>query len=186
LQAMHAIRHPVIPAPVRFDGGRGEFTFRPGTTIAYTNTGVLPIIERFSAEVTRRTGLGVLPMAGNPGSNEQSVRIELATGGEFAALPAPRGVSPLGDGLPDERHSLTIDQHQVVVHAAEPAGVARGLTTLIQLLAAAQSVNGGEASLPGARILEASPGTAGCGRRTASPTFAPPPWTGLARSRPSP
>src|SRR5262245_48009764 len=133
---MHAIRHPVIPAPVRFDGDRGEFTLRSGTTIAYTNTDVAPIVERFCSEVTRRTGLRVLPMAGNPGSNEPSVRIELASGDELGALPAPVGVSPMSGRPPDERHSLTIDEHQVVVRAVEPVGVAPGLTTLIQLLAA--------------------------------------------------
>jgi hexosaminidase len=151
---MHAIRHPVIPAPVRCDGDRGEFTFRSGTTIAYINTDVAPIVARFCLEVTRRTGLRLLPMAGNPGSNEPSVRIEVATGGELGALPAPMGVSPMGDGPPDERHALTIDEHQVVVHAAAPVGVARGLTTLIQLLAAT-STDASEVSLPGAWILDA-------------------------------
>src|SRR5262249_50537243 len=151
---MHTIRHPVIPVPVRFDGDGGEFTFRSGTTIASTNTDVAPIGERFCLEVARRTGLRVLPKAGNPGSDEPSVRIELASGDELGALPASVGVSPTGDGPPDERHSLTIDERQVVVRAAEPVGVARGLTTLIQLLAAT-STNAGEVSLPGARILDA-------------------------------
>src|SRR5262245_30324404 len=130
---MQAIRHPVIPAPARFDGDRGGFTFRSGK-IAYTNPDVAPIAERFCLEVARRTGLRVLPKAGNPGSDEPSVRIELASGDELGALPAPVGVSPTGDGPPDERHSLTIDERQVVVRAAEPVGVARALTTLMQLL----------------------------------------------------
>jgi hexosaminidase len=140
---------------VRFDGDRGEFAFRSGTTIAYTNTDVTSIVERFCLEITRRTGMRVLPKAGNPGSNEPSVRIELATGGELGALPAPMGVSPTGDGPPDERYALTIDEHQVVVRAAEPVGVARGLTTLLQLLAATPSIIAGEVSLPGAHILDA-------------------------------
>src|SRR5262245_9373889 len=152
---MHAIRHPVIPAPVRFDSEGGEFPFRSGTTIAYTHTDVAPIVERFCLEVTRRTALRVLPMAGNPGSDDLSVRIELASGDELGAHPSPVGISPTGDGPPDERHSLTIDEHQVVVRAAEPVGVARGLTTLIQLLAATPSTNAGEVSLPGARVLDA-------------------------------
>ena len=83
---MRAIRHPVIPAPVRFDCDRGEFTIRSGTTIAYTNTDVAPIVGRFCLEVTRRTGLRVLPMAANPGSNEPSVTIELATGAELGRI----------------------------------------------------------------------------------------------------
>jgi hexosaminidase len=60
----------------------------------------------------------------------------------------------MGDGPPDDRHALTIDEHQVVVHAAAPVGVARGLTTLIQLLAVT-STNASEVSLPGAWILDA-------------------------------
>jgi hexosaminidase len=154
-QAVHAIRHPVIPAPLRIDDGRGAFTFGSGTTIAFTNPDVAPIVERFCLEVTRRTGFRVVPTAGAPGSKEPSVRIELATGGELAALPAPTGVSPTGDGPPDERHSLMIDEHQIVVRAAEPVGVARGLTTLIQLLAGAPAASAGGVSLPAARVLDA-------------------------------
>jgi hexosaminidase len=150
-----AIRHPVIPAPVRFDGHAGEFVFRSGTAIAYANTNVAPIVERFCSEVTRRTGVRLAPMAGSPGSDEPSVRVELATGDELGALPAPVGVSPTGGGPPDERHSLTIDEQQVVVRAARPVGVARGLTTLLQLLAATPPTSAGEISVPGARILDA-------------------------------
>jgi N-acetyl-beta-hexosaminidase len=54
-----------------------------------------------------------------------------------------------------ERYSLVIDADQVVVRAVEPAGVARGLTTLIQLLAARPPAIAGEISVPGARILDA-------------------------------
>lgn len=152
---MHAIRHPVIPAPLRFDADRGQFLFRSGTTIAYTNSDLAPIIERFCLEVARRTGLRILPMLGTPGSKERSVRIELAIEGELRALPTTLGISPTGEDAHDEQHSLTIDEHQVVVRAPKPVGVARALTTLIQLLAAAPSTNAGEVFLPGARILDA-------------------------------
>ena len=63
----------VIPAPRRFDHNGGAFAFRSGTTIAYINVDVAPIVERFCLDVTRRTGLRVLPMPGNPGSNEPSI-----------------------------------------------------------------------------------------------------------------
>jgi hexosaminidase len=42
-----------------------------------------------------------------------------------------------------------------LVRAVEPVGVARGLTTLIQLLAAAPPSRAGEIRLPGTRILDA-------------------------------
>ena len=150
-----SVSHPVIPAPVRFDGSGREFAWRPGTAVAYTRAGLAPIVGRFGAEITRRTGLPVAPVAGNPRPGEPSVRIELATGEELGALPPPLGISPSGDGPPDERHSVAIDADQVIVRAVEPAGAARGLATLIQLLAAAPRGSAGEFSLPGARILDA-------------------------------
>ena len=143
--------HPVIPAPFRFDGDGGQFALRSGTRIAYAAPEVAPIVERFCSEIRRRTGLRVAPMAGHPGPDEPSVRIELAPGDEFGMLPAPLGVSPRGDRPQDERYSLTVSAGQGVLRAAEPVGVARGLTTLIQLLAATPR----EISLPGGRILDA-------------------------------
>jgi hexosaminidase len=94
-------------------------------------------------------------MAGNPESNEPFVRIELAIDEQLGALPTPMGLSPGGGDPPDERHLLTIDEHQVVVRAAELTGIMRGLTTLLQLLSSAPSDNPREISLPGARILDA-------------------------------
>jgi hexosaminidase len=147
--------HPVIPAPVRFDGDPGRFAFRPGTRIVYADPGVAPIVERFCSEITRRTGLRLAPVAGRPGPGQPGVTIELATGNDLDALPAPLGISPTGDDPADERHSLVIDAGQAVVRAAGPAGIARGLTTLIQLLAAAPPGSAGEISVPGGRILDA-------------------------------
>src|SRR6516164_10989491 len=149
------MNNAVIPAPGRIDHKGGEFTLRSGATIAYINIEVAPIVERFCSEVTRRMGLRVLPITGNPRSNEPSIRVELTTGDELGVLPAPSGISPLGDRPCDERHSLVIDEHQVVVRAAEPVGVARGLSTLIQLLATTPSANESELSVPATRILDA-------------------------------
>lgn len=146
--------HPVIPAPVRFEGHAGRFTLRSGMRIACAPE-VAPIVERFCSEVRRRTGLRLAPMAGRPGPGEPSVRIELMTGDEIGLLRAPQGISPWGDAAPDERYSLTVDAGQVVLRAAEPVGVARGLTTFIQLLAATRYSGDGEVALSCARILDA-------------------------------
>ena len=143
--------HPVIPAPVRFDGDAGQFAVRPGTAIAYTAAEVAPIVDRFCVEIMRRTGLRVAPLAGHPAPGEPSVRIELAGSDELGALPAQLGISPAGGRPPDERYSLTAAAGQVLLRAAEPAGVARGLTTLTQLLATAPSPGTGD----GARIADA-------------------------------
>ena len=148
--------HTVIPAPVRFDAGAGPgFAFRPGTAVGYADTAVAPIAGRFCSQVTRRTGLRLAPAAGRPAPDEPAVTIELAAGDDLRTLPAPVGLSPAGDDSADERYSLVIDGDQVVVRAVEPAGVARGLTTLIQLLATAPPASGGDIWVPGARILDA-------------------------------
>ena len=146
--------HAVIPAPARLHHNAGEFALRSNTTIACINTELAPIVERFCLEIARRTGLRVRPMTGTSGSNEPSIRIELTTGDELRALPVPKGVSPMGGRPSDERHSLVIDEHQVVVRAAEPVGVARGLSTLIQMLATTPSNSASEVSVPtGSEVL---------------------------------
>jgi hexosaminidase len=147
--------HPVIPAPVRFAPDSGRFAMRSGTRIAYTAPGLAPIIERFCAEITRRTGLRLAPVADQPGPDERPIRIELVAGDEFGALRAPLGLSPTGDGRADERHSLTIAADQVVLRAAEPVGVARGLTTLLQSAAATPAADTSEISLSCGRLLDA-------------------------------
>ncbi|MGH3201059.1 MAG: family 20 glycosylhydrolase [Streptosporangiaceae bacterium] len=147
--------HPVIPAPVRFDPDGGRFALRSDTRIGYTAPEVAPLVERFCSQIRRRTGLRVAPMAGHPGPDEPAVRIELAIGDECRVLRAPLGLSPTGDGPADERHSLTIAADQVVLRAAEPVGVERGLTTFIQLLAATPSDDAGVVWMPGGRLLDA-------------------------------
>jgi hexosaminidase len=149
------MRNAVIPAPVRIDHKGGEFALRSGATVACIDIELAPIVERFCLEVTRRTGLRILPMTGSPASNDPSIRIELTTGDELGALPAASGVSPSGDRLSGEGYSLVVDEYRVVVRAAEPVGVARGLSTLIQLLATTPSTSASEVSVPTARILDA-------------------------------
>ena len=146
---------PVIPAPAQFDSTGGRFVLRPGTAIGYAAPAAASLVERFCSEVARRTGLRLAPLAGNAGAGEPAVRIELVAGDELGVLPAPLGISLAGGGPLDERHSLAIDAGEVVLRAVEPAGVARGLTTLVQLLAAAPDSRAGEAWLPAGRILDA-------------------------------
>ena len=83
--------HPVIPAPVRFHGDDGQFTLRSGTPIAYPAVPELaPIAERFSEEISRRTGLRIAPTAQRrPEPDEPSIRIELAAEHELPAAPGP-------------------------------------------------------------------------------------------------
>jgi hexosaminidase len=151
--------HPIIPAPLRFTPAPGRFALRPGTPISYSAAALAPLIDRFCAEVTRRTARPVMPRPGPLGPlgpqnpldpADASIRIGLDLKPELFALPTPLGVSPRGGAPPDERYALTVEPGQVVLRAAAPVGVARGLTTLIQLLAADR-----EPSVPCGRILDA-------------------------------
>ncbi len=146
--------HPVIPVPVRSDSTGGQFTFSPGTAVVCTYRDFVPIVERFCADIKRRTGLHLEVMAGGPGRGRPAVHVELAAG-ELPSLRVPLGVSPSGDVPLDERYSLAVDPDEVVLRAAEPVGVARGLTTLTQLLAAAASTEAATIAVGGAQILDA-------------------------------
>ena len=141
--------HPVIPAPTRFDATDGHFALRSGTRVLYHATELAPIAERFCTEISRRTDLRLAPRPGPASPDEPSVHIELTTGPEPGQ--PPQGLSPNGGTPPDERYDLTITPGQVLIRAAEPVGVARALTTLTQLLAAAP----GAKDLPAGRIADA-------------------------------
>src|SRR6266576_526141 len=123
--------HAVIPAPAQFDAGGGPgFAFRPATVVAYADTGIAPI-------------------HGNRAPDEPSVTIQLAATNELDGLPAPVGLSPAGGDPAGERYSLVIEDARIVLRAAERAGVARGLTTLTQLVATAPSSGADEIRVPG-------------------------------------
>jgi hypothetical protein len=57
------MRNTVIPGPGRFDHNGGEFAFRSGTTIAYINIDVAPIVS----EPTTDGQAGLLPSQGRSG-----------------------------------------------------------------------------------------------------------------------
>jgi hexosaminidase len=148
--------HAVIPDPARFEAGSGPgFAFRPGTVVVYADTAIASAAGRFCAQVARRAGVRLTPRPGGPVPGEPCVTIERAAPGELDGLPAPAGLSAAGGDPADERYSLVIDTGQVVVRAAEPAGAARALTTLVQLIATAQAADPGEIRVPAARILDA-------------------------------
>ena len=87
--------HPVIPAPVRFDGGAGRFAFRPDTAVAYADPGVAAVAERFCSEITRRTGLRPAPVAG--AGTGSAVRQDRA-GDRGRTRRAPRAAGHLAHG----------------------------------------------------------------------------------------
>src|SRR5256714_485797 len=89
-------------------------------------------------------------------AHTHALTAKVAAEAAMTALAAAMSQAKPDGGAPaDERYSLVIEDGRVVLCAAEPVGVARGLTTLIQLIAAVPSPGPDEIGVPGARILDA-------------------------------
>ena len=148
----------MIPAPLNVASNTGQLRLRHGVRVEYTEAGLEPIVNRFRQEVARRTGLrleAAQTARGRPANDVPSVRIELGGGAGLDALPAPIGISPLGKITQNERYSLTIAADRIVVRGVEVVGAARGLTTLVQLLATTPPGADGAVVLRAVHILDA-------------------------------
>jgi hexosaminidase len=92
---------------------------------------------------------------GSPADNVASICIQLGGSADLDALPAPIGISPMGQIAQNERYSLAIGADRIVVCGVEAVGAARGLTTLVQLLATTPPGADGAVVLPAEHILDA-------------------------------
>src|SRR5262249_41125316 len=137
--------------------GSGGIRLRSAIRVEYAEAALSAIVERFCRDVSRRTGLRfeAKMLEGKRRTDDVAIiRIEVEDGSDLAALPATIGVSPVADAIPDERYSLTVSGNGVKVRAREPVGVARALTTLVQLLATSPRETDGSVSLAEQRILD--------------------------------
>ena len=147
----------VIPTPFRIETSSGEFRFRSSIRVEYADAALTPIIERFCGDIARRTGLWFESKItdGRTGTDDApSIQIKVADNSNLASLPATIGVSPVADVIPDERYSLTISGNEAKLQARDPVGVARGLTTLVQLLATSPKETDGTVIVPAQHILD--------------------------------
>jgi hexosaminidase len=124
---------PIIPAPARLRPAVGEFRLISGAAIAYRDPILAPQARRFARDAAQRCGIAL-----DLGTGERAPAIVIDLGDDpgFAGLPAPLGLDPAGSPR-DERYALTVDRSGIRLRAREPAGVARGLTSLLQLIATA-------------------------------------------------
>src|SRR5262245_53968933 len=201
---MHEIRNTVIPAPVRFDGNRGEFTFRSGTTIAPTSPfRQLPpeVRAQMDADVamSRRdvetavaasVPIIVSPLShcyldvpyaepsADPGQAERQGR-----GGP--QLYSPKTAAESFDWEPTESLGPGRATHVAGVEAAIWGETIsdfdyRASCCCLGSPASPTKLGATRRSPPGPITAIASLGTADCGRKTASRTSAPPPCTGFS------
>jgi hexosaminidase len=149
---------PIIPAPARITPAAGEFRLAPGAAIGYHGPRLAPLARRFGQDVARRCRLPLRPVPAPTGDGGgHAIVIGLGDDPDLTGLPAPLGLHPAGTAR-DERYVLTIDRAGIRLRAPDPAGVARGLTSLLQLIAtaapAAAAPAGGAVALAALRILD--------------------------------
>jgi hexosaminidase len=150
---------PIIPAPARITPAAGEFRLAPGAAIGYHGPMLAALARRFGQDVARRCGLPLRPVQAEAGQGEgasegpsegrggPAIVIGLGDDPDLQGLPAPLGLHPTGTAR-DERYVLTIDRAGIRLRALEPVGVARGLTSLLQLIATAASAGGAATATP--------------------------------------
>ena len=126
---------PIIPAPARLRLAAGQFRLVPGATVAYRDPILAPLARRFAQDAVRRCGIA-LKVGPQRGEQAPAIVIDLGGDPDLAGLPAPLGLDPAGPPR-DERYALTVDRSGIRLRAREPVGVARGLTSLLQLIATA-------------------------------------------------
>jgi len=143
----------VIPAPLRLTPATGSFCFGGGATVSYGATALAPLAERFCEDVARRRGVHARAAPAGAGHAAPGIIVSLGSGAGLAGLPAALGADPTGTPA-DERYALTVGGDGVTLRAAQPAGAARGLASLLQLVATAPADAGG-VRLPALRFLDA-------------------------------
>jgi hexosaminidase len=143
---------PVIPAPVRLTPATGSFRFGGGATVGYGGAALAPLAERFCEDVARRHGIAARAAPAGAGHAAPGITVSLGGDAELAGLPAALGTAPTGTPA-DERYALTIGGDGITLRAAQPAGAARGLATLQQLIAT-EAADAGGVRLPALRILD--------------------------------
>jgi hexosaminidase len=148
----------VIPEPRNVALATGQLRIRAGASVEYSEAALAPTVGSFCQDVVRRTGLrleAVQTARRAPAGDVPSIRIELGGGADLEALPTPIGISPMGEITQNESYSLTIGADRIVVRGIEAVGAARGLTTLVQLLATTPPGADGALVLPAMHILDA-------------------------------
>ncbi|HKB32007.1 MAG TPA: family 20 glycosylhydrolase [Streptosporangiaceae bacterium] len=145
---------PIIPAPRQLTLGTGQFRLGAGGTVAHGGTTLAPLVERLCEDLDRRSGIRARAVLAGTCDAAHGITVSLDDDPELTGLPAPLGVDPAGASS-DERYALTIGQAGITLRAREPAGVARGLMSLLQLVATATPDADGAVSLRALRILDA-------------------------------
>ncbi|MFE7193030.1 family 20 glycosylhydrolase [Kitasatospora sp. NPDC057595] len=127
-----ALRH-ILPVPRSAVRGAGTFALRPGTPVVVATEDLLGPAGLFVERIAAETGLELgRPRTGMAGPEAVLLAVDAADPG-VTAVPAARGICATGDDPGAERHTLTVGPEGVRVTGASPAGVHRGLTTLVAL-----------------------------------------------------
>ena len=117
----------LVPAPKKLERGRGSFVLGPDASlrVAPDSEGARGAAELLAGVLRRATGYGLPVRAGAAAKGDVALRL---TGG----APVPADITRA-----DESYTLAVRTGGVELSAAAPAGLARGIQTIRQLLPAA-------------------------------------------------
>lgn len=137
----------IIPAPLLVEQHETGFRLTPDTPVVASHPDVAPVAESFRDLLGRSHGIQ-LPLH-TQDSNGPAIRLDVVPADpDLAELPPTEGIRADHLSAEAEQYGLTIDATGVRIWATHPAGIHRGLTSLVQLID--RSLD-----LPGVRILDA-------------------------------
>lgn len=140
----------IIPAPQRHVPGNGFLRLGRELTVSFGDTVLAPLAEWFCADIERRTGICLTV---GTKSGHADIDVALADDPEFAVVTPPLGVDPASPDT-DESYILIVGDHRAQIKARQPVGAFRGLTSLLQLVAAAPRDSGGSVALQAQRLID--------------------------------
>jgi len=137
----------VIPAPALIEAGEGSFTLTPTAVLSVAEPALLPVAERFRADLATDAGVSLPAPEVAPEGTVGS--IHLTIGGVDGPARPTRGLRADGADPDGERHEVVVAEDGVRVVGVTAEAVHRGLTTLRQLAAV------GAGTLERGRIVDA-------------------------------
>ena len=120
----------IIPAPYQAVPGDGTYALKSGAEVNYSDATLKPIALDLASCVKALAGLD-LKVAAAPAAAPKGIYLQT---GQVTGLPQAYGLSPKDGDTADENYILNICKKTITITGAAAEGVARGVTTLKQLI----------------------------------------------------
>lgn len=145
----------IIPAPAMLEMDEGIFSMDQESTIAYSDESLKDLAEELSACIKNLTGINMTIDHSISPSLKDRIYLQLTDDSQaFSDLPTPLGVSAKSSNPMDENYSLSITNKGVLINAAAPEGIYRGITSFKQLIGGNMEAKAEKVYLPTIEIKD--------------------------------